>query len=133
AVAATLVPTVAFASGRHGPIATPRDALVASAAVVEGEVTEIFYTYDEREGPRTVVTLSGVSVHLGEYEEDFVDIAYLGGPLPDGRYLNVSELPTFAFGQRYLVFLHEGGWFYSPVVTTHAYRLEKGPSGDDVV
>jgi len=106
------------------PPSSTRALIAQTAAVVEGDVVGVEYTYDERQGPRTIVTLGNLRTRLGRYEGDKVRLSTLGGPLPDGRRLYVPELPEIAESGRYLVFLRNDRWLYSPVLSDLALRLE---------
>jgi hypothetical protein len=101
-----------------------KSAISQTAAVVEGAVTNIQYDYNEQDGPWTRVTLSEVRAHLGD-SPSVVEIRYFGGPLPNGRMVVVSEMPTFEQGKRYMVFLRNTYWNLSPVVGDLALRAEK--------
>jgi len=107
------------------PIRTTEDALADAAAVFEGRVVDVSFTYDAVEGPRTVTTFADVQTHLGEVVGSQVRIATLGGPLPDRRILAIPELPEFRRGSTYVVLLTASDWFYSPVVTNYAFRVER--------
>lgn len=116
-----------------GPVDTPLDALANTAAVVEGSVTAHAYTYDDAAGPRTVATLSDVTTHFGRYGDRTLQLAMLGGRISDSRWLFVPELPLLTEDTRYLLFLTNAAWFYSPVVGDYVFRLEPGPRGSDVL
>jgi hypothetical protein len=95
-----------------------------TAAVIEGEVSDITSTYDEKSGPWTQVTLTRVKAHLGEVQEPRLTLRVRGGPLPDGRVIVIPELPSFVRGKRYLVFLRNTSWSWSPVIGDLALRFE---------
>jgi hypothetical protein len=101
-----------------------RGIIERTAAVVEGDVTAIRYDYDEREGPRMRVSLGDPRVHLGNAPAGPLQLQSMGGPLPDGRFLLIPELPRFSEPGHYLVFLENTTWFYSPVVGALALRVE---------
>ena len=42
-----------------------------------------------------------------------------------GTYVEVSELPRYVLGGRYLLFLRNTDWRYSPVLGDDAYRFER--------
>lgn len=94
-----------------------------TAAVVEGQVTDISYEFNERDGPWTTVVLSDVRAHFGSAPER-LEIRQLGGPLPDDTVLVVTHLPEFIEGERYVVFLRNTVWNLSPVVGDFALRVE---------
>ncbi|RKG78352.1 hypothetical protein [Corallococcus terminator] len=94
-----------------------------TAAVVEGEVTDLRSEYSPRTGPWTVVTLGNVRAHLGDVPGE-LRLKQVGGLLPDGRQLVVSHVPRFVRGARYVVFLRNTGWSLSPVLDGQAFRVE---------
>lgn len=106
------------------PEQSPRDVLDETAAVVEGRVTSVDYTFDVREGPRSVATLEDLTVHFGTLDADSVELRTLGGPLPDGKVLHVSEMSRLTIGTRFIVLLQAGDWFLAPIVGLNAFRLE---------
>lgn len=98
-----------------------------SAALVEGTITNVAYTYDQFFGPREEITFSNITTHLGNYVGSEVVIRTLRGPIPDASdnaVLMPSELPHFVQERTYLLYLRNTFWFYSPVVGDHAYRVE---------
>lgn len=95
-----------------------------TAAVVEGEVTDVSFAYDDRTGPWTLVTLSGLKTHLGQMGGPQVTLRVRGGMLPDGHVIVVPELPSFVRGKRYVVFLRNTSWSWSPVLLDLSLRYE---------
>jgi hypothetical protein len=93
---------------------TMAEVLSQTAAIVEGDVTDIHYEYEPYLGPRTRVRLSNLVVVTGQMDATEISIDVLGGPLPDGSILSVSESPSFVVPARYIVFLRNTYWFYSP-------------------
>jgi hypothetical protein len=85
------------------------------------------YSFDESLGPRTEVTLDNIVVHAGNAPAEKV-LSQLGGPLPNGDYTGISELPVLHPGARYILFLAATPNFYSPVWGSLAFRVE--PVGD---
>lgn len=114
-------------------IQSTRDALASTAAIVEGSVVRHAYAYDETAGPRTVATLIDLTAHFGTYQDRTLDVAMLGGRITDDRWLYIPELPRLTEDTRYLLFLTNVDWFYSPVVADYIFRLEPGPRGRDVL
>jgi hypothetical protein len=114
-------------------VRSTRDAIVNTAVVVEGRVTDITYTYDAAEGPRTVATLSDVTTHFGSFDESTLRIATLGGPISPTRWAFVPELPRLTKETRYLLFLTNVDWFYTPVVGEYIFQLELNSQGTDVL
>jgi hypothetical protein len=97
-----------------------------TAAVVEGTAASIEESYNEQEGPRTLVTLSQLKVLWGELRGSNVVLRLFGGPVP-GRRGRVDEIhiPTFVRGKRYLVFLSNRDWRLSPVTARQAFIIER--------
>ncbi|MFY9823541.1 MAG: hypothetical protein WAM82_19320 [Thermoanaerobaculia bacterium] len=114
-------------------VATPLDALASSAAIVEGTVKENAYTFDEKAGPRTVTTLSDVTADFGRVDDSTLSLATLGGPINDKQGLFIPELPILTDDTRYLVFLTNATWFFSPVVENYVFRLETDANGNEVL
>jgi hypothetical protein len=108
---------------RPGPAETFPELASQTAAVVEGTVRTIDYAYTDRQGPYTVVTLGDVTAHMGS-APSAIAIRQFGGPLPNGRGLRVSHQTTFVNGKRYIVFLRNTSWNFSPVVALNAFRVE---------
>jgi hypothetical protein len=92
-------------------IGTPLDALASTAAIVEGTVKENAYTFDEKAGP--------------------LPLATLGGPINEKQGLFIPELPLLTDDTRYLVFLTNVSWFFSPVVEHYVFRLEPDANGNE--
>ena len=115
-------------------VETPLDALANTAAIVEGTVRENTYTFDPVAGPRTVATFADVTVDFGVYGDRTLQLATLGGPISDTQELFIPELPQVTDGTRYLVFLTNVDWFFSPIVENYVFRLETDPRrGVDVL
>lgn len=116
-----------------GNIQSTREALASTAAIVEGSVVRHTYTYDDMAGPRTVATLIDLTTHFGAPQDRALDVAMLGGRITDDRWLYIPELPRLTEDTRYLLFLTNVDWFYSPLVADYIFRLEPGPRGRDVL
>jgi hypothetical protein len=114
-------------------VETPLDALAATAAIVEGTVRENSYTYDSAAGPRTVATLADVVTDFGSYRDRTLELATLGGPISETQGLFIPELPRLTDDTRYLVFLTNVDWFFSPVVENYVFRIELDPRGTEVL
>ena len=114
-------------------VETPLDALANTAVIVEGTVREVTYTYNDQAGPRAVATLVDVTADFGRYGDRTLDVATLGGPISRDKFLFIPELPRLTEDTRYLVFLNNVDWFFSPVVESYAFRIETGPRGTDVL
>ena len=112
-------------------IGTPLEALASTAAIVEGTVKENAYTFDEKAGPRTVATLTDVRADFGRFSDTTLPLATLGGPIDEKRGLFIPELPLLTDDTRYLVFLTNVSWFFSPVVESYVFRLEPDANGNE--
>ncbi|HEY9421660.1 MAG TPA: hypothetical protein VIW92_09610 [Thermoanaerobaculia bacterium] len=134
-----LLLTVALAGSRGAmadtlrAVETPLDALAGTAAIVEGSVQGFEYTFDAAAGPRTIATLTEVVPHFGRYSGSILKVATLGGPINATQGLFIPELPRLTENTRYLIFLNNIEWFYSPVVESYLFRIEKSPSGKEVL
>jgi len=93
-----------------------------TASVVEGVIQDVSYTYDEKNGPRTVHTLQIESIYSGTPPNKSVKLSQLGGPLNDGRFISTSYSEDFVIGARYIVFLSADTWFVTPF-STKALRV----------
>lgn len=122
----------ALADTKRG-VTTPLDALAGTAAIVEGSIKGFTYTFDPAAGPRTVATLSDVTTDFGSFRGSVLEIATLGGPINERQGLFIPELPRLTDGTRYLIFLNNIDWFFSPVVENYIFRIETAPSGADVL
>jgi hypothetical protein len=114
-------------------VETPFDALANTAAIVEGSVKEVTYTFDEKAGPRTVAMLTDVRADFGNYDRSSLALATLGGPISEKQALFIPELPRLTQETRYLVFLTNVDWFFTPVVENYVFRLEIGPRGTEIL
>lgn len=105
-----------------------------TAAVVQGTVTSVRESYDEREGPRTLVTLSRLSPLWGEIRSPDITLKLFGGALPGGRgRVDEVHIPKFVTGKRYLVFLSNREWRLSPVTAHQAFIIERVGNKDVLV
>lgn len=104
------------------------DALRRTSTIVTGRVEGITYTYDEApdEGAREVVRFGDIEVIAGNG-------GVVGGPvllrmrrgiLPDGSFLDVSEMPSFTIGRRYVLLLPNHTWLVMPVGAATTFRIE---------
>lgn len=105
--------------------ATTKDVLEQLHSVVEGTVENIRFDMDDCWGPRTVLTLANVRTVVGGAHSPGIELYTFGGLLPGGSYVEVSELPLYVLGGRYLLFLRNTDWRYSPVIGDYAYRFER--------
>jgi hypothetical protein len=93
------------------------------AAIVEGQVARTWNEFDSRLGPRMFVEFSDVITHAGQPPSSNT-FSQLGGPVPDGRYVVVSELPTLSAGARYVFFFGRQATAYTAIWAGLAFRLE---------
>jgi hypothetical protein len=119
----TLAPGLAWA---EPPRATDdlRAVLEQTACIIEGDVTNIQYTYEGMLGPRTVVTLAKTTALAGSCPSGDLALPLAGGPLPNGRFMRIAELPRISLGAHYLLFLRNTDWFHSPILFGHTLRVE---------
>ncbi|MFM0007490.1 hypothetical protein PQR57_41910 [Paraburkholderia dipogonis] len=92
-------------------------------SVVEGDVEFERFDFDDCWGPRTVLRVTEIKPVVGDFPGPSIELYLFGGPLPDGSFVEVSELPRFVSGERYVLFLRNTDWRYSPVMGAHAYRI----------
>ena len=94
-------------------------------AIVLADMRDMSTMYDRCEGPRTVLQLANVRTLLGGPHTDTMQLRVFGGPIPGGRYARDSEAPRYAVGRRYLLFLFNTDWRFSPVIGDLAFRVER--------
>lgn len=97
--------------------------LAGIASIIEADVVSSRYLYSDDAGPRTEITIANVVVHYGPTPRTLTFTQY-GGPLPDGSFAAALELPVLHPGARYILFLTRHPWFYTPVWSRLAFRLE---------
>jgi hypothetical protein len=115
-----------------GPDVSKQEVLCAAlgqtAAIVEGTVSNISYTFDEApgEGPREVAILTDLVVHAGGggVLEEPIEILSLRGFLPNGDSITVSHTPILTPGKRYILFLRNTYWRFSPILLDYYFRRE---------
>lgn len=103
---------------------TTREILEQTAAVVEGDVSDVSFDYDDCAGPRTKLKVTNTRTLLGTTVSGDVVLSVFGGPLPNGKWVEASEMPQFALGARYLFFLRNTDWTFAPIIGDLAYRHE---------
>jgi hypothetical protein len=124
--------TPAPAPSRPAPVVDLQSAVVQTAAIARGTVTDIQYDYSETEGPWTRVTLSNVLSLAGDAPPT-IEIRQFGGLLPNGALIVAAELPVFVLDKEYIVFLRNTEWNVSPVVGDLALRVERVDDAEVVV
>lgn len=131
-VLGVLTIAIAISSGRATAQAGPASAssIVAQphlldniAAVVEADVVQAQYLYDDAAGPRTQVTLANIVVRRGT-APDASSFVQFGGPLPSGEYVRATDLPSLNPGSHYVLFIMGGPWFFTPIWANLAFRVE---------
>ncbi|HEV8716791.1 MAG TPA: hypothetical protein VGX03_28730 [Candidatus Binatia bacterium] len=92
--------------------------LVHRAEVIAvGTVTGIQEQWDPaRQAPVTSVTFSQLTVLKGDPGGESLTLEFLGGHLPDGRILAVSGVPSFAIGEKTVVFSAGNHQDFCPLV-----------------
>ena len=93
-------------------------------AVVLAELRDASTDFDACEGPRTILHLGNVKTLLGAAHTDTMQLRVFGGPVPNNRYVELSESPRYTVGGRYVLFLFNTDWRFSPVISSHAFRLD---------
>jgi hypothetical protein len=93
-------------------------------AIVEADVASISFDYLDCQGPRTLVRLENVRTLLGGRTESTLTLRTFGGYLPNGHYVYASELPRYVLHGRYILFLRNNDWKFSPVIGDLAFREE---------
>ena len=136
-------PSASSASGQTPGPSTLRPVphpLLGVGTLVEADVSKVWNTFDAQLGPRTFVELSNAITHAGKPLPKLI-FSQLGGPLPNGQYTEVLELPTFSVGARYLLFFGRQASLYTPIWSRLAFRVERlanrsvviGPEGVPVI
>jgi hypothetical protein len=80
-------------------------------------------SFDSRLGPRSVVSFKTVAAYAGS-APDKTTFSQLGGALPDGSWLGVSELTEFVPGKRYVLFFGAQASLYTAIWAGLAFRVE---------
>jgi hypothetical protein len=112
------------------------EVLRQTAAVIEGDVQDVSFQYDDQQGPRTVATMANIVVHVGSLGSSpprTLELRSFGGFLPDGREVIAVHVPAFAPGKRHVVFLRNTDWVLSPVAFGFVFRVEHQGSRGAVV
>ncbi|WP_299609782.1 hypothetical protein [uncultured Tateyamaria sp.] len=103
------------------------DRLAMSSVALTGRVVAQSYTFDEApgEGPREVTRLEDVTVlaGAGAVVGGPVEVRLQRGLFPDGRFLDVSEMPVLSVGERYLLLLPNHGWRIEAVSMDDVLRI----------
>lgn len=103
------------------------DRLAMSSVALTGRVVAQNYTFDEApgEGPREVTRLEDVNIlaGAGAVVGGPVEVRLQRGIFPDGRYLDVSEMPVLSVGERYLLLLPNHGWRIEAVSMEDVLRI----------
>ena len=112
-----------------------RDYTDRAEAAFIGEVTAIDYQLSEpdedgRQLPFTVVTWTIEDGIKGVASGTDYAVRFLGGPLPDGKVLSVSEIPEFELGSRDLLFVAGNGKLGCPLVDCARGRIQLLNPGD---
>ncbi|MBX3185276.1 MAG: hypothetical protein KIT72_16435 [Polyangiaceae bacterium] len=135
--AAPSVATAALSSAESGPASKPTTVdesllptrvaphpLAGVTSIVEATIESTWSEFDDRLGPRLFVKLSDLTVHAGRPPSKHT-FSQLGGSLPDGRYVEVTELPELATGARYVLFFGRSASMYTAIWARLAFRLEQ--------
>lgn len=108
------------------PLMSTRPTLEQTAAVVEGTVTAISYSFDDQLGPRTNVTFGSLASRVGSLKPSTtLTLPFYGGPSADGTsFYAAAHVARFVQGAKYVLFLANHDWFFSPVLSNNAFRVE---------
>jgi len=104
------------------PFDTTRSILEQTASVVEGDVHDVYFSYEPCAGPRTHFRVRDARAIVGSDTPQEFEVQILGGPLPNGKWIHVSEVPMLAVGARYILFLRNTDWTFSPTIGRLALR-----------
>ncbi|MDZ7379840.1 MAG: hypothetical protein ONB06_10920 [candidate division KSB1 bacterium] len=108
-----------------------RELVERAEVIVEGTVTRVEESPDASGVQRTLVTLSDLAVHKGaDLGEEFV-LDVVGGT-KNGLRSAVLALPSFAPGDRVILFVRGNGQAVFPVVGVHQgyFRVEQADDGE---
>jgi hypothetical protein len=106
------------------PYDTAAQILAQTGSIFKGKLTAVQLAYDNCGGPRTQYVFSdGVSL-AGVAVGPDVTLKVLGGKMPGGSWVSVSEIPRLALDSEYVVFLRNTDWTFSPVLGNLVFRRE---------
>ncbi|MBI3204802.1 MAG: hypothetical protein HYZ29_24920 [Myxococcales bacterium] len=108
------------------PVSGLARAAARCAALVEGRVERVTFSYSEASGPRTNFHISVEVVHAGSVPRRDLVVSQFGGFLPNGKFAGATHVPKLAEGRRYLLALQstaETG-FWSGVVEDYVFAIE---------
>jgi hypothetical protein len=97
--------------------------LAAVASVIAATVESVTSTYDERLGPRQVFALENIVVYAGKAPST-TSFSQLGGELPGGRTLGVSEFSQYEAGKRYVFCFARRASLYTAVWGGFSFQVE---------
>ncbi len=106
------------------PLDTAAQKLAQTAAIFRGKLKNVGFTYDSCGGPRTEYVFGSASTLAGVAMPADLTLKVLGGPIPSGSWVSVSEQPRLALDAEYVVFLRNTDWTYSPIVSDLVFRVE---------
>jgi hypothetical protein len=114
--------------------ATVVDRAQRAEAVFAGEVRRIEYAMSQPSGddpalPFTFVTWRVDVAMRGVRAGQEFTARFLGGPLPDGGALDVTEMPHFAVGDRDVLFIRRNGEIGCPLVDGARGRIQLAAAG----
>ena len=124
------------------PAAPSAETMVGVSPVIfTGIVSELRYGHHPNSRvPFTFIRFAGVDYlrkdsPVETEKGNSIEISVAGGIRDNLRIMEVDELPKFALGQRYLVFLRGGGWRFSPVTGFEAgvFRLHGSLKADALI
>lgn len=124
------IQSAAAATGKLPPPGEPVGAVARvarfGAALVEGFVDNVTFSYDDRLGPRTNFHMLVEKVHAGTFTSSDITISQYGGFLPNGQFAGASHVPMLTQNRHYLVMLANNTTtaFWSAVVDDYAFAVE---------
>ena len=109
------------------------DLVQKADTIVVGTVSAIESEWNAgTETPFTLVTFTDLDVLKGDHNQTTLSLRFLGGPQPDGTVLQVAGVPTFAVGERNVLFVTGNEHYAVPLVGMWqgVYRVVFDPKRD---
>ena len=133
-VALALLAPVATRAPATTVLATSFPTLVQEAdLVVVGTAQAIQQEWDEAtETPYTLVTFTDLDLLKGRHRHPALTIRLLGGASPDGTSLQIAGVPSFALGERSILFVTGHGHYAIPFVGLWqgVFRVVRDPGSE---
>lgn len=106
---------------------SPRHPLADIGLIMEADVAAMRHQYDPYRGPRQIISLANTVVYAGAAPQGS-EFSQVGGPMPDGSFIEITGLPRYSLGSRYIFFFSNVPWQFTPVWAGLAFRIEKFPN-----